>query len=713
MVCSMKKMFLLMSMVLCSALGVSAKTVYVSPKGNDGNVGTMVKPVATLRRAHAMISGGDTVCFRGGRYVMTDADIMGHNRQYAFVCNLDKAGMPGQHTCYTGYEGERPVFDFSAVKAEGYRIAAFALMADWVHLRNMEIVGVPVRLKGHTQSECVAARGGSHCIVENVAMHDGMAIGYYQVAGSHNLVLNCDAYNNYDDYSEGEYGGNVDGFGFHLQSADEVGNRISGCRAWRNSDDGYDLINCATTVEIENCIAIYNGFRPAKDAADTKTLVSAGDGNGFKCGGFGMRPAGTKRIPRNIPSHIIRGCLAYGNKANGFYSNHHLAGNTWLNNSAMNNKANFEMRNRKSAAEVVDVPGYGHVLRGNVSLMPRTDGDLAWCDASVCTLEENTFGGETPVEVTADMFVTTDPKVLFAKRNADGSLPDIQFMQPKASSSIVDKGWKAVRSSVLMPMDSAWKMVWHDEFDGSGEVDASVWQSEHGFVRNEEHQWYQKQNAYKRDGILVIEGRLDSIPNPRYREGSQRWQENRRFAEYSSSSINTSRSFSFLYGRMEVRARIPAVMGAWPAIWTLGTTGEWPSNGEIDIMEFYHINGIPHILANAAWGNDRRYSAVWNSKATPYSHFLERDPYWGERFHVWTMDWTEDYIRIYLDGELLNDVDLSKTINGSIGDHGNPFHAPQYILLNLAIGGINGGKPVPDAFPMHYEIDYVRIYQKK
>lgn len=265
----------------------------------------------------------------------------------------------------------------------------------------------------------------------------------------------------------------------------------------------------------------------------------------------------------------------------------------------------------------------------------------------------------------------------------------------------------------LPTMDSSWKLVWHDEFDGNGPLDTDTWQAERGFVRNEEYQWYQQENAYRRDGMLVLEGRLDSIPNPRYREGSNSWKENRRYARYSSASVTTSHSYSFLYGRLEVRARIPAVIGSWPAIWTLGKSYEWPSGGEIDIMEYYHINGRPHILANAAWGNDRRYQAVWNSKATPYTHFQRQDPYWNEKFHIWTMDWTKEYIRIYLDGELLNDIDLSKTVNGTVGKHTNPFHTPQYILLDLAIGGQNGGQPVDDAFPMRYEIDYVRVYQQK
>ncbi|MCF0198528.1 MAG: glycoside hydrolase family 16 protein [Bacteroidaceae bacterium] len=258
-----------------------------------------------------------------------------------------------------------------------------------------------------------------------------------------------------------------------------------------------------------------------------------------------------------------------------------------------------------------------------------------------------------------------------------------------------------------------YQLVWHDEFDGSGPYDDTVWQAEQGFVRNEEYQWYQSANAYRQHGVLVLEARRDSVPNPNYREGARDWRRSRPYARYSSASVTTRQSFHFQYGRLEVRARIPAVMGAWPAIWTLGVQGEWPSNGEVDVMEFYHIKGKPHILANAAWGDDRRYHAVWNTKTTAYDHFLERDPYWGEKFHTWVMDWTEDYIRIYLDGELLNEVDLTVTINGSIGRHTNPFHQAHYILLDLAIGGQNGGEPSNDSFPMRYEIDYVRVYQRK
>ena len=129
-------------------------------------------------------------------------------------------------------------------------------------------------------------------------------------------------------------------------------------------------------------------------------------------------------------------------------------------------------------------------------------------------------------------------------------------------------------------------------------------------------------------------------------------------------------------------------------------------------MEYYRIGGVPHILANAAWGSDRRFHAIWNSKRVPFSHFTERDKNWADSFHIWRMDWDEQFIRIYLDDELLNEVDLSKTVNGRIGQGTNPFHRPHYLLLNLALGGDNGGEIDDTQMPMRYEIDYVRIYQR-
>ena len=228
-------------------------------------------------------------------------------------------------------------------------------------------------------------------------------------------------------------------------------------------------------------------------------------------------------------------------------------------------------------------------------------------------------------------------------------------------------------------------------------------------MRNQELQWYQEENALCKDGLLIIEGRREEVMNNRYDPEATAWQFNRKTAHYTSSSIHTGGKIHFQYGRVEVRARIDTSAGMWPAIWTLGVSNPWPANGEIDIMEYYLVNGKPHILANAAWADVGKWKAIWDDVRIPFSHFLENDPKWPEKFHIWKMDWTADYIRLYLDDELLNEIDLTKTHNP---DGFNPFHQPHYLLLNLAIGG-NGGNPEATSFPRRYEVDYVRVYQQK
>jgi len=262
---------------------------------------------------------------------------------------------------------------------------------------------------------------------------------------------------------------------------------------------------------------------------------------------------------------------------------------------------------------------------------------------------------------------------------------------------------------ILDPAKSGYVLVWQDEFEKGGKVDPTKWSFEMGFVRNQELQWYQEDNAIVNDGILFITGKREAVPNPNYEAGSQNWKKSRKQADYTSASINTRGKFDFQYGMVEVRAKIDTSLGMWPAIWTLGIKNPWPANGEIDIMEYYRVNGEAMILANAAWAMEGQYRAKWDEAKIPFSDFLKRDPDWPAKFHVWRMEWTDQFIKIFLDDQLLNEVDLKETINP---DGFNPFHQPHYLLLNLAIGG-NGGDPSGSFFPSEYLVDYVRVFQKK
>ena len=262
----------------------------------------------------------------------------------------------------------------------------------------------------------------------------------------------------------------------------------------------------------------------------------------------------------------------------------------------------------------------------------------------------------------------------------------------------------ALCQSKLRDTTGGYKLIWADEFNKEGAPDSTNWQFENGFARNHELQWYQTQNAVCHKGLLVIEVKKETRPNPNYVVGSNNWKTNREQIEYTSSSMNTSGRQSWQYGRFVMRARIDVSAGLWPAFWTLGVKGQWPSNGEIDIMEYYRGK----LLANVATGTRRAYQAKWYSTTKPITDF---DAKWSKQFHTWRMDWDADAISLYVDDMLLNKVALKDVVNQD-GSNSNPFMQPHYILLNLALGGDNGGDPAGTTFPRKFEVDYVRVYQR-
>ncbi len=254
------------------------------------------------------------------------------------------------------------------------------------------------------------------------------------------------------------------------------------------------------------------------------------------------------------------------------------------------------------------------------------------------------------------------------------------------------------------------KLVWQDEFNENGKPNSKFWKSEKGFVRNEELQWYQEENANCQNGVLLIEGKRVQIVNPNFESGNSSWRKNRKEINFTSASIQTKGLQEWQFGTFLIRAKIDTTLGSWPAIWTLGNSGQWPSNGEIDIMEFYRVKSEPTILANVAYGTDKQYVAKWDDSKTNLKHFTDKNKDWVKQFHIWRMDWTSESINLYLDDELLNSTSLSETINP---DGKNPFLQPHFLLLNLAIGGQNGVEPSPNTKLIKYEVDYVRVYQKE
>ncbi|WP_210116339.1 BNR-4 repeat-containing protein [Hymenobacter fodinae] len=304
---------------------------------------------------------------------------------------------------------------------------------------------------------------------------------------------------------------------------------------------------------------------------------------------------------------------------------------------------------------------------------------------------------------------------LFVQRTGQG---DGERLEPLSAQPVYILEWKpgtspkpaaatvpGARPQAKAKPEAEWKLVWADEFNIDGRPDPQNWQYETGFVRNHELQWYQPDNARCENGLLVLEARREQRPNPTYEAGSPHWQNTRPTIEYTSASLNTRDLHAWQFGRFEMRGRINTSSGLWPAFWTLGVAGQWPSGGEIDIMEFYQGK----VLANVASGTAQPNTPKWDSETKPIAVF--NDPDWANKFHVWRMDWDAEAIRLYLDDQLLNETPLTQTVNQD-GTGINPMLQPHYILLNLAMGGENGGPLTGTVFPNRFEVDYVRVYQR-
>lgn len=235
-------------------------------------------------------------------------------------------------------------------------------------------------------------------------------------------------------------------------------------------------------------------------------------------------------------------------------------------------------------------------------------------------------------------------------------------------------------------------LIWHDEFSQTGLPDPKKWSYEvggNGFGNNE-LQFYTSQrqeNARVEDGHLIIEAR------------KEQW-ENR---DYTSAKLVTKNTFPFQYGSIEVRAKLPAGKGTWPAIWMLSQNlKSWPDDGEIDIMEHVGYNqGYIHGSVHT-----KKYNHIIGTQKT--DTIIVKDA--TQKFHVYRADWSPEKIEMYVD----NQKYFTYT-NTEKNYAAWPFDQPFYLILNQAVGGNWGGKEGvdPKVYPQKFFIDYVRIYQLK
>jgi beta-glucanase (GH16 family) len=238
-------------------------------------------------------------------------------------------------------------------------------------------------------------------------------------------------------------------------------------------------------------------------------------------------------------------------------------------------------------------------------------------------------------------------------------------------------------STSMMGMAQNWTLAWSDEFNIDGLPDTSRWGNEVGFIRNNELQYYTKQRP---DNSVIVNGNLLIIAR----------KESYKTANYTSASLTTDGKHSWTYGKIEARMKLPEGQGLWPAFWMLGQNIHqvgWPRCGEIDIME--HINNEKITHGTLHWHNEKHVSSGGT------------EPCDVSQYHNYTVEWDPDAVKWFLDGNKYWEVSIKDSINST-----SEFHKPQYIILNLAIGG-NWPKN-PDAsttFPDTMYVDWVRVYQ--
>jgi len=238
-----------------------------------------------------------------------------------------------------------------------------------------------------------------------------------------------------------------------------------------------------------------------------------------------------------------------------------------------------------------------------------------------------------------------------------------------------------------------YRLVWADEFQRDGLPDRDKWSFDTERNRegwhNEELQYYSGEgphNAVVKNGRLVLTARKES------RDSAPDWGGQR----YTSARLHTRGKGQWTYGFFEISAKLPCGKGTWPAIWMLGTGGRWPEDGELDIMEFAgrepeRVFSTVHVAAG--------HGAMGVGGAQPL-----RDA--CSAFHRYQMHWTPDEVVFGIDG-----FAHFRYPRLDLGPRAWPFDKPQYLLLNIAIGGHLGG-PVDDGiFPVSMEVEYVRVYQ--
>jgi len=375
---------------------------YVAPDGSDLNPGTFERPWATWTRAFSIAKAGDIVYFRGGVYKNLGTQRIAGGNPYS--------GTEENPICFFNYPGETPILDNGGVKPSGGWNTGVSI----THVKHAHYKGLTVR-NCHEYNENVDlyAINFYQCediVLENMTAYNNGGPGFGIFACKDLYILNCDAYNNIDTFNTSAgSGGTADGFQI-WNTPKNAQIYMEGCRAWGNSDDGYDS-NIAGLLVFDHCWAIDNGRLE-------------GSASGFKWGLMNEESTGLNR-------HIIN-CLSAFNRGSAFNENNrlkYLTSTTAYNNTSYANQAGF-VNFRLYVGDEKDV-----IYKNNISFRD-TKGNILLREVQQEKNSWNLNGNS----VDESDFISLDSTGLTGPRQADGSLPDLDFLKLAAGSDLVDAG---------------------------------------------------------------------------------------------------------------------------------------------------------------------------------------------------------------------------------------------------------------------------------